>query len=131
MAIITFPPAVAALSVIYDSQAKNVVLTLQSATGTPYQVKFHPGIVAGIAVALISVGRKFAPSAGATGADVQPITVTSARKAILPDGRPILDLELEGSLHFPITFPPEAIPLLQTALAELQSMTTSKSPKAH
>ena len=63
----------------------------------------------------------------------QPTAVTSTRKAVLPDGRPMLDLELEGSLHFPVTFPAEAIPLLQKALSELQEMTKSaaKGPPHH
>lgn len=117
----SLPRAVAALSIVVEKG--DIVLTLRSASGGVYKVALHPGIVGGITAAMIALGGRIAPKAGASGADVQPITVTSARKALGPSGQPMLNLVLEGSLHLPLTFPREAIAILKTALSELEDMT--------
>ncbi|MET1025716.1 MAG: hypothetical protein ABWY00_01005 [Dongiaceae bacterium] len=126
---LSFPKAVALISLAFDPNTQEVVITLKGETGTPYEVRLHPGIVSGIAVGLFGIGRAFAPPDGTKYFQGQVLQLTGSRKAVGPAGQPILDLELEGGMRFPVTFPVEALEVLKNELTQLQEMTKSK-PKA-
>lgn len=128
--VLSLPKAVGVLSATFDADTNEVVLTLQSETGSSYQVRFHPGMVASVAVALFGIGRAFAPPDGVRHFDGQVLQVTGCRKAVGPDGQPILDLQLEGGMRLPITFPGEAIDLLKGDLTQLQEMTAKPTKRA-
>jgi hypothetical protein len=110
------------LSGIADQNTKEVVLNCRTDTGENQEIRIHPGVLGGLVVALIGLARAAPPTTSPNGLVSQPTELTGVRPAVGPTGRLILDLRLEGSLHFPVTFPPEAIRGLQTALAELQKV---------
>ena len=128
--VLSLPKAVGVLSAAYDANTNEVVLSLKSETGSAYQVRFHPGVVASAATALFGIGRSFAPPDGTSHFDGQVLQVTGCRKAVGPDGQPILDLQLEGGMRLPITFPGEAIDLLKGDLTQLQEMTAKPKKRA-
>jgi hypothetical protein len=118
--------AVAALGVaIVDG---DVVLTLKGEDGAAFQIRLHPGMVAGLAVGLMGMGKQVATS-DEKSVTAQPMTLTASIPALGPQGQPILDLVLENGMHFPVTFPKSAIPILQNALATLQQKSTAQPPR--
>lgn len=116
--------AISALSCLVDEKTGDAVLTLQTESGSAVSIRMHPGIVAGVAVALFSLGRKLRHKDD-KGITSQAMQLTAAIPAITADGRVFLDLVLEGTTHFPVVFHPKNIPTLQRALAELQSRSSS------
>jgi hypothetical protein len=80
----------------------------------------HPGVVPRLAIALFKLGSTIAPDAKAIGATMQVTNLKGVRPAVGRRGQPILDLILENGLHFPVTFPTNAIPMIQSALVRLQ-----------
>lgn len=119
--------AIAALAVATDDGGREVVLTLKDEAGTAFKVRLDAGIVGGIVGSLLALGSRL-KVAGENELRAQPITITACRPATL-DGRPVLDLQLEGTMSFPVTFPRSAIPALQQALSILQQTSTADPPK--
>jgi hypothetical protein len=113
------------LSGAVDPLTKEVVLNCRTDTAASQEFRIHPGVLGSLVVALIGLARSAPPTTGPTTLVSQPTELTGVRPAVGPSGQLILDLRLEGSLHFPVTFPPRAILGLQTALAELQKVASA------
>jgi hypothetical protein len=125
---ISLPRAVAALSVSIDQKNKDAVLTLKGETDVVFEVRLSPAIVPVIVGGLSALGNKIGPQEGAKFIEAQVMHVTEAQTATGPAGQPVLDLLLEGTLHFPVTFHPRAIPLLLKSISELQEATIPRQP---
>lgn len=116
--------AVGSLSAIVDNRTHELILTLKDEKGAPFELALHPGIIGALAVTLFRVGATAQASQhDAKGVTAQPMALTAAIPAVGPAGQPVLDLVLEGSMHFPVTFPKSAIPIIQNALATLARAT--------
>ena len=76
-------------------------------------------------MAFLGMGRAAGPSPGSPGAVMQVIELTGIAAAKGPAGQLILDLVLLDGLHLPVTFPPAALPMIKTALAQLESSAKS------
>jgi hypothetical protein len=120
------PRAVGTLAINLNPTTKDVMLTLNCEGGKVYEVVLHPGIIGGILATLIALGPQLGPMTPPQGsqATMQVMHITGSQTAIGPAGQPILDLILEGSFHFPVTFPREAIPFLQKSLTDLLAAST-------
>ncbi len=129
----TLPRVIGLVSAVVDQHTKDVVVTLNTEGETKYEIRLHPGVIGGLVVALIKLAAAVSPVAADREFTGQVMVLTGVRPARGPQGEPILDLMLEGSLHFPVTFPPDAIPALQTVLAKLAASSTSgpAAPRRH
>jgi hypothetical protein len=87
-------------------------------------IRIHPGVIGALTASLMGMAATIAPSRQEQFVG-QVMYLTAAIAAIGPQGQKILDLVLEGGMHFPVTFPGHAIPILQKALAELEKQTTT------
>ena len=121
----TMPRVIGMLSARVDPATKDVILAMEAEDKSPYELRLHPGVVSGLAVALFALGFRIAAGPNAPEMVGQVMTLTGARPAVGPQGELVLDLVLEDALHFAVTFPPEGILGLQTALAELQNATNA------
>lgn len=119
--------AEALISAVVDQQTNEVVLTFKSVRGAARRVRLHPGIIGSLVVALIGTSQKIAPAS--SGSFRQVMNCTGIQPA-MSEGHPVLDLLLEDTLHFPITFPASAIPAFQAAFATLAELTRSLPPDA-
>ena len=123
------PRVIGMLSAHVDQKTKDVLLTMKVEGETSVDIRIHPGVVGGPTIALLGIGAAVAP-AGQEQFIGQVMHLTAVLPPIGPQGQKILDLVLEGGMHFPETFPPHAIPILQKALAELEKQTTTTPPVA-
>jgi hypothetical protein len=121
--------AIAIMSAILDNENKDVVVMLKTDAGEAFQLRMAAPIVAQIAVALFGFGSRLGTADG-KGITGQVMNLTGAIPGHGPAGQPVLDLVLEGGMHFPVTFPKSAIQLFQSALAKLQETTTEQPPRA-
>ncbi len=123
---LSFPKAAAVVSVAFDADTAEAVINLRSETGTVYQVRLDPAIVPSVAIGLFGLGNALASQDGRPYAG-QVVQATGSRKALGPQGQPILDFELEGGFRLPVMFPVEAIDILKNDLTQLQQMTQSQA----
>jgi hypothetical protein len=114
--------AVAALAVA--AEEGNLSLTLQADDGTPFKVVLDARIVSGVIGTILALGGRLKAAGDDKGMEAQVVMLTACRSAIA-DGRPVLLVQLEGSLWLPMTFPRSAIPALQNALTTLQQKATA------
>lgn len=123
---LSFPKAAAVVSVAFDADTAEAVINLRSETGTVYQVRLDPAIVPSVAIGLFGLGNALSSQDGRPYAG-QVVQATGSRKALGPQGQPILDFELEGGFRLPVMFPVEAIDILKNDLTQLQQMTQAQA----
>jgi hypothetical protein len=119
--------AVAIVGAGVEARTRDVILKLKGDDRKDFELRLAPGIVAGIAVTLFSLGQHITTS-DEEGIDGQVMVLTGAIPARGPDRQPVLDLVFSGGLHFPVTFSEEMIQIFQKAFATLQYTSIGKTP---
>lgn len=119
---LSFPKAVAIVSLAFEPETNEAVISFRSENGSTYQLRLDPALVPGVALGLFGLGSALASQDGKPYAG-QVVTATGSRKALGPQGQPILDFELEGGFRLPVMFPVEALEILKNDLTQLQQMT--------
>jgi hypothetical protein len=114
--------------VVIDATTRDVVLTLKAEDGSAFEVRLLPTIVAPLVVSLVGLGNRLGTSTE-SGVLGQVMHLTAAIPGVGTKSEPMLDLVLENSLHFPVTFPRSGIQVMQQALAVLQKKSTEQ-PKS-
>lgn len=97
-----------------------VMFELAGRSGKPDKLRLNASLIGALAVALKGAQTHFDQRSGAA-VDVQPLAVTSFRKAFDASGRAMLELGIEGVLT-QILLPPETLSALRSELAGLSAM---------
>jgi hypothetical protein len=111
-----------------DREKGDVVLKLVSYEGLQFTMKVHRAIVGSVVTALLAQAARLPRDP--TGEDVQPLTLTAARKAIGPAGQPMLVLQFDGSLNVAVLLSQKSIAGLRTQLSELEALTKPPRPQS-
>ena len=99
-----------------------VTFEMAGATGKPDKLRLNVSMIGALSVALKGLQSHFAQKSGGS-LDVQPLTVTSVRKAFDANGLPMLELGIEG-VRTQLLLPPETLSALRNELAELSALST-------
>lgn len=119
--------AVSLLAAATEPDLRNVGLTLMDEDGAAFKIRLDVAMLGAFIGSLLALSRQIDAASG-DALMAQPVTLTGCRPATLDDGRPILELTLEGSLRFPLTFPRSAIPVLKRALDVVARLSTADPP---
>lgn len=110
-------------AVTADPTNKSLTVFASDKASHAYAIELPYQIVGGLIASLMAMAPKIAPGVGEKGADIQPLTLDSGQPFSLPDGRAGLEITVETAIRLPLVFPPEAIPVLRTALDKLEVLT--------
>lgn len=115
-------PPIVGLHGLQSDGKGTVTFTFKSADDRTHYVPMRAGVLNALLAPVISVSKEVLDDQGKT-LDLQPITLTAARKMVLDDGTPVLEVRLDG-IPLRIALPQGAIQGLRSVLTELENVTT-------
>ena len=116
-------PRLTSLSRVITAEA-DITFIFQSEDGQEHEVRMAYGVLNAL---LAPITSALTASTDRDGADIQPLTLTAARPAVLEDGTPILELHLDR-IPVRMALPQSAIGGLRNVLSELERLTAGPTP---
>lgn len=118
-------PTITGFVGIKDDRDGKITLIFESHDGRSHYLPMQVGVLNAMLGPVVAAAKAHQSATGKH-VDIQPLTLTGARMGVDPLGNPMIQLELD---HIPlhVALPRSAIPVLQNALRELQSLTDEKS----
>ena len=109
------------------SDGKGVItLVFESSDGRAHHVPLKAKVLNALLAPIVSVSKEVVADDGGT-LDIQPLTLTSVRTMVGPDGQPALEITLDG-IPLRLVLPPAAIPVLYNALDKISGSAASAAP---